>query len=468
MKRLLICTTALVGLVAGSASAEWNVTFTGNNKFEAGARKLSGTQNRNYPLTANQNSAAFFSTSKAAVNVTNKVDNITYGASIRLSVVTNQGNGTDRESRMDRSHLFMDSDMGSVQLGTNISASKMMKVDAGLIASATGGIDGDYSKFLGTARNEAYGINTVGASSLANNSQTVNGVTYSGSQIGDMPVFSQFAILSLDTLANRFDGNAESADKITYISPRVEGVQFGVSFTPDMSNGGNSNASSTFYGSNPTYLTYGNSLRLKNIWSLGLNYMNTFNDVNVELGLTSDFGNSVQQRLNNTGNETPTATSTGTGNSLNSHNLKSYTVGLMLEKNGFSVAASYADDSNSGVPYTMYIDQGLNGTQATSGQSTLTPTLATGKFKSNWYTAGVGYANGPMSTSLTYLDGQRGFANAKLKTKALSLGADYEVVTGFKPFAEVTYAKYSPVGAISVIPTGFKATTFILGTRVKF
>lgn len=477
MKRLLICTTALVSLVAATASAEWTVTFSGNNKFEAGARKLTGNQNRNFPLTANQNSAAFISTSKAAVNVTNKVDNMTYGASIRLAVVTNQGNGTDRDSRMDRSHLFMDSDMGSVQLGTNIAASKMMKVDAGLIASATGGIDGDYSKFLGTPANEALGINNVGVASMANNKVTYNGVIYNGSTIGDFPIFSQFAITSVDTLSNRLDGSVESSNKITYISPRVEGVQFGVSFTPDNSNGGNS-LGSTLYGSNPAYLTYGNTLRLKNIWSLGLNYMNTFNDVNVEVGLTGDFGNAVQQRLNNstvtdssgtaTGS-TPNATTFGTGNSQNAHNLKSYTAGLMLEKNGFSVAGSYSDDSNSGVPNTMYIDNNVANATTTAGTTNLTPTLATGKFKSNWWTAGVGFANGPMSTSLTYLDGQRGFANAKLKTKALSLGADYEVVTGFKPFAEVTYAKFSPSGALNVMPSsGLKATTFILGTRVKF
>ena len=91
-------------------------------------------------------------------------------------------------------------------------------------------------------------------------------------------------------------------------------------------------------------------------------------------------------------------------------------------------------------------------------------------YLSIWFV--LAYKNGPMSTSLTFLDGKRGFANAKLSTQAYSLGADYEVIPGFKPFAEVTLVKYNPTGAqaTNLLNGGnsAKATVFILGTRVKF
>ena len=457
MKKLLLCTTALVSIAGSALASDWNVTFSGNNRFEAGVRKFSGDTSdtlNNAPLTANQKSTAFFSTSKVSINVTNKMDDVTYGASIRMQVATNQSNGTDRESRMDRSHIFMDSNFGSIQLGTNVAASKLLNVNAGTIASATGGVDGSYTKYLGLS-------NVNGTHSIADQSVVASGVNN-----------SDFFITSLDTLSNRKDGAIESAEKITYLSPRVEGLQLGVSYTPDLSNGGNSlNRTSN---PNPTYLSNNNTVRLKNIWSLALNYRNTFaNDVNVELAATGNFGKSGapkndsltlgQATVFNAVVDTPaTATAaatyvvptsttavstvpTLTANARPSNaNLRSYTFGALVEKNGISAVLSYSIDGKSSAPTNA------------KGQN----------FKSSWWNGGVVYANGPMSTSLTFLTGKRGY-DTKLKTQAISLGGDYEIVAGFKPFAEVTYAVYKNADNDDTNKS-IKATVFILGTRVKF
>lgn len=420
MKKILLCTTALVSIASSALAGDWNVTFSGNTKFEAGVRKFkNNTISPN--LTANQKSTAFFSTSRVAVNVTNKVEDTTYGASIRMQVATNQSNGTDRESRMDRSHIFMDSNFGSVQLGTNVAASKLLNVNAGTIASATGGVDGDYTRFLGINENVAT-YNIAGIS------------LYSSTDVNN------YYITNLDTLSNRKDGSIESAEKITYLSPRVEGVQLGVSFTPDLSNGGNSLNQAN--NPNPTYINPVNTVRLKNIWSLALNYRNSFNDVNVELAATGNFGKSVAPKAQAFSiTSTDPVTLTATDRPVNA-NLRNYTLGAMLEKNGFSAVVSYANDGKSSAPVSS-----VNGSN----------------LKSSWWTGGVAYANGPMSTSLTYLNGTRGYSNDKLKTQVVSLGGDYEVVAGFKPFAEVTYAQYKPTTGSKL-----KATVFILGTRVKF
>ncbi len=369
-------------------------TLSGNMKMEAGGRRFSNKDDsKDNPLTQNQRSAAFFSRSKAAINVTNKVDDLTYGATIRLQVATNQSNGTDKSSRLDRSHIFLDSDFGSVQLGTNVAASKLMQVTASDVASATGGIDGDYSMFLGKG--------------LDGNNQF---------------------LFDADTLTNNIDGKTESANKITYLTPRVEGVQFGLSYTPDLSNGGNSVGVANLVDTNPTYNGTANQIGVRNLYSFGLNYKNTFNDVSVEVAATADTGK-VKSQVSDT-------------IVTKYHNVKTYNVGTVVGMNGFKAALSYSSDGKSAMQN--------NGS----------------KGKSAWWTTGVAYENGPMSTSLTYLAGKNKFTESSAitsKTQVLSLGADYEVAPGFKPFTEVTYAKLSETGSKAQ-----KATVFILGTRVKF
>lgn len=436
MKKILLCTTALAGLVAGTASAgDLEVTLSGNSKFEAGTRQYNNNNSAKYPLTANNNSSAFFSTSKASLGVTGKSDTLTYGATIRLQVATNQSNGTDKESRMNRSFIFLDSDFGSVQLGTNVAASQLAQVTASDIASATGGVDGDFSRYL--------------SQSVTSDNPNADQDTGNPSTFG---LFNQdLMILNVNTLSNDKDGVTESAEKITYISPRVEGVQFLVSYVPDLSNGGNSIGKSDIYGTNgsgtnPLYLTADNKLRVRNLWSFGLNYKNTFDEVNVELAATGDMGRA--REVNGSG--------FAQGNELNTRNLKTWNVGGLVGMRGFSAALSYSRDGNSSIP---------NSTEIKNSAGTTVATVNGADFKSSWWTGGIAYANGPMSTSLTLLSGKKGFSNYNVKSKVASLGADYEVAPGFKPFAEVTYAKYSPNNDNL---DSIKATVFILGTRVKF
>lgn len=458
-KKILLATTALVGLVSASALAgDLNVTLSGNSKFEAGARHLSNTNtNANFPVTANQNSTAFFSSSKASVNVNGKTDSLTYGATIRLQVATNQSNGTDKISRMNRSFIYIDTDyFGGLQLGSNVAASKLMQVTASDIASATGGIDGDYSDFLN------FGFTQ---------SDDDDGHQYTGVNGNNSFLYwSDLAITGADTLSNRKDGKSESADKITYISPRVEGVQLGVSYVPDLSNGGNSVDASYLYGSNgtnPVYMFNNNYMRVKNLWSFGLNYKNTFDEVMVELGAAMDMGRSREKGTSynyDYSNYFQPEVANGTGDSSDLvgnyklRNLKTYTVGGMVGMRGFSFALSYSRDGKSSMPYGITVENYKN-------QAGNTTVWSSNNFKSAWWTTGVAYENGPMSVSLTYLQGKRGFSNYNLESKVTSLGADYEVAPGLKPFAEVTYAKFTPK---STFATTAKATVFILGTRVKF
>jgi outer membrane protein OmpU len=441
MKKLLLCTTALASLVASSAfaaqsgafdgdnvvhggnpSANLQITLGGSATFESGHINQDKTNKTNFAFSPNQSSNAFYTKSKLYVKAEGKGDNnVVYGAVIRVQTIANGSNGAS-DARNDRTHIYVDTDAGTIQLGSNSSASKLMQLNAGTIASATGGIDGDFSTFAVT------------------NLSAYNGMGLTG----------------VDNLYNNLD-RQESSRKITYLSPRISGVQFGASYTPDQANNAaqnnlTQNNNYTVSSLNNTYL--GNVVRLKNIWSLGLSYSNTFaNDVSVAVSATTDMGrrnNSsfqlTQSQVDSINSVSGDAYTLDTFNSPTQRkNLKSYSVGTVVGYNGFSVAGSYTND----------------------GKSLINKATPNG-FKSSWWTAGVAYQTGPMSTSLTYLAGKKGFSttNNNLKTKLVSLGVDYEVMPGMKPFAEVTQATYTPSNKNTA--TKAKATVFIFGTKVKF
>lgn len=409
MKKILLCTTALFGLAAGSAfaSEDVKVSFEGQSKFEAGF--VNQDRDHKAPLyySPNQKTSAFYTTQKASLKAEGKADSLTYGAILRLQMI---GNGSDgmSDARNSRSHIYLDTDAGSVHLGSNFAASKLMQVDASSIAAATGGIDGDWTNFsnLGAADAKAGEL----ALRLAN---------FSASTL----------VTSVDTLSNRLDAG-ESARKITYMSPRISGLQLGLSFAPDMNNTGGQNREQAMY--------LGLDARVKNLWSLGLNYTNTFNDVNVSLSAVADKGKTVVRAF---ASDVEKAVAGGRSVAINS--LQTYSLGGMVGTNGFSVAASYHNDGKS-----LSIDA-LN-------------------FKSSWWTAGVAYENGPASASLTYLSGKKEFkaANHNVKTQVISLGADYEVAPGLKPFAEVTMTNFKPKNAKK--EDKLKSTVFLMGTKLKF
>lgn len=445
MKKFLLCTSALVALSSSvMASEDVKVSFTGQSKFEVGIKSQDSNHKKAFDFSPNQKSSAFFTSQKASLKAEGKVDSLTYGAVLRLELV---GNGSDGmgNARNDRSHIYVDSDFGSVQLGSNFAASKMMQVDASNIASATGGIDGDWSTYASTAPYQAG--SKVKTEDLTKPAYSLSKGSVSNSAFLGNAV-SSMVITSPNTLSNRMDSNSESARKITYMSPRISGAQLGLSFTPDFNNdGGNNTVTTKVNNGGFNYLYLGFPARIKNLWSAGLNYTNTFNDVAVSFSLVGDYGKAVKQDVNITVNNTTT-------NYSKFRDLKTFSVGGTVATNGFSFALSYHKDGNS-----------------------LTPTNI-GSFKSSWWTTGVAYENGQFSTSLTYLQGKKEAKdlNQSLKTSIVSLGVDYQVVPGLKPFAEVSLVNFKPknnssgttLNGISYDSSKAKATVFIMGTKLKF
>ncbi len=292
MKNILLCTTALFGLAAGSAFASEDVavTFGGQSKFEAGTKSQDSKHKQALSFSPNSKSSAFYTTQKASLKAEGKSDSLTYGAVLRLQMI---GNGSDGmgDARNDRSHIYLDTDAGSVQLGSNFSASKLMQVDASTIASATGGIDGDWTNFANTSVITA--PDNTKASAAAKNTVTFNDNQKLTVANTDDSFATSAAITSVDTLASRID-TGESSRKITYLSPKISGVQLGVSFAPDLNNtGGNNMLTASNVNKDGTVTTvsetyFGMPVRVKNVWSLGLSYTNDFDGVNVAFAAVAE------------------------------------------------------------------------------------------------------------------------------------------------------------------------------------
>lgn len=419
MKKILLGTTALAGLVFGASAfaddtSAMNVTIGGNSKFIAGGISRDKAQEKKFSFSPNQKSSTFFSSQKAFIKAEGKTDDLTYGAVIRLQTVANSANGKG-DTRNDRSHIYVDTNAGSVELGSNFAVSRTMALNAGTIASGTGGAsDGDAPTFFDQSQSYA-------------------------------------DFLSADNLSDRLDGRVEGARKISYISPTISGVQAGVSFTPDARNNGGENAQEDTMRNQTTYL--GTKLNIKNIWSLALKYSNSFNDVDVALSATGNFGkfnnNATQTIHENTSIKGFPGTTFQTVETVNvgeRNNLRSYAVGGVVGYNGFKLALSYGTD----------------------GDSLARKDSKKSDVKASWYTAGIAYDFGPGDVSLTYLNSKRSATNENddthsFRTTAYSLGTAYEVAPGFKPFAEVTYVSLEPKGYDKS-----KSTVYLVGTRIKF
>src|SRR5690606_16667833 len=116
----------------------------------------------------------------------------------------------------DKTYLFLENGCGRIELGNNAGAAATMAVDASNFASGTGGIHGDWDNYIHFPHDHGghpYGVVASG---------------------GHAHAFIHSPSLPLGNA----HGVNEDATKMTYYSPRFQGVQLGLSYAPDSSNGG--------------------------------------------------------------------------------------------------------------------------------------------------------------------------------------------------------------------------------------
>ena len=275
MKKLLLGTTTLIGaatLFAGSALAETpKVTVGGYANFEAGyvSDDLDGTlaNGSHNAVNRDQRPDAFRSDTQVDFKIDGKNDaGLGYGGEVDLLADTSpdvQGRGLNAS----KTFVYLDGNWGRFEGGSNVGADGTLKVDAGTIARATGGINGDWSYFA-NANDQFLGQAALPLAYGATGSiSTFDGITWSG---------------ITNDLGNHTE---ENLSKVTYYTPRWQGLQVGVSYLPDQTNTGQ--GSVAWLGPNRTDYNAGLS---ENIWAGGLNYDNKWGDFGLAAAATGEWG----------------------------------------------------------------------------------------------------------------------------------------------------------------------------------
>jgi len=423
MKKILLGTTTLIGaasLFAGVAFAETpKVTIGGYENFEFG--EVSDDLNskaadfNNEFTHPSQRPNAFRSDTQVDFKIDGKSDaGLGYGGEVDLLADTSvdvQGRGANAS----KTFVYMDGMWGRTEFGSNVGADGTMKVDAGTIARATGGINGDWNYFANAANQYLAQAALPLSYGLTGAQSDVNGT-------------------------GNFTGQhtEENLDKVTYYTPRFAGFQLGLSYLPDQVNRGQGTATPTQGQPFGPDRVKNNAGMSQNIFTGGVNYDNKFGDVGVVLAATGEHG-SAQNSLYD--------------------NLSAWNAGGKLSWMGWSLAGSYGhwgssntyklDHSND----THYWDLGAAYEYGPFGVSL---TYLKSQFDCGTNVIGTGAESDCKST------GTNSFRN-------VSLGADYKLAPGLTPYVEVSaYNENSSGNNELSIDTRNKGYVGILGTQLNF
>jgi len=382
MKKILLGSSALVALFAGAAQAAETpkVTLGGISNFEAGYEGNSDVKTVN-----GQRPGAFRTDNVITVKVDGKTDaGLGYGAQIDLEA--DSSNNSDTAGiNAERTFVYVDGKWGKLQGGSDLGVAKTMKVDASSIARATGGVDGDFTYFLSTP---VGGQNVLATPDLY--------LDYGAGILGDE--------------------TTQTANKISYYTPRFAGLQAGVSFLPDSASKGQ-----IISRTNNNAGTAAAPAAVKNTVIGALNYDNKFGGFGVNVGATGEYGNAVTTTNNN---------------------LRTYQAGAKVSYMGASIAGSYAN----------------------LGDSLRAKALSSDSNNYFW-TLGAAYEIGAFGTSVTYLHSNYdNAATTANKFSNISVGADYKLAAGLTPYAEVNFIDYNS----SVAGEDNKATVALVGTQLAF
>lgn len=386
-------------------TSDLKVKLSGYGHFQGGYRNQNHLKGDDKNVSANRKSFAFFNDAALFADISNKVNDVTYGGKIVL-VPTAKRKGS---ATYNGSHIYLDSSYGRIEAGSPMDAASNMLIDSSAIASATGGDWDRYAKFDSTDLKQGYDFG---------------------------PSFATFGEFFLDSkLVSAVETRSYSTEpgrRVSYYTPKFEfgqgaKIQIGISYTPDSSNTGadDTNKNSTRVeikkikkdSTDPNhYFKFDQSI--KDAISGGVVLEQNISDgVDLKLALTGEYGKaSNAKKMNNTNNSAdPLKDTSEAQKELGTYklkDLKTYNIGAILNAGNFSYAASFGS----------------------LGKSLTTPEFHKAGRETTYYTGGVAYKQGPFTTSLTYFRSDQ----YKNTVDCVTIGTDYKLAPGFKPYAEIS------------------------------
>lgn len=404
MKKFLLGTTALVGIVASASfasaadkAAPLTITLGGTVKAVYGLANEDGDKNQRPDAFYNDSDVTLRANGTAAAGWK-------YGGRIKLATSTSDTNNGERYL------VFASGSAGRAEVGNYNGASDRMAYYAPN-KFGTGGIDGDYKEFV---------VNNF------------DGASATGNGLAD----GRKSLAGLTEMFKAFD--TDYASKVTYFTPRVAGFQFGASYAPDL-NGDKASAGSRrsekFVSSNTTPGTTDGLLNrenFQNAYELGLNYVNTFSGVGVAVSATH-VGAEAKDDIK-------------TGAVKRYQDLSAYQLGGQLSYIGWTLGGGYVFQGDSGYEKTANRSdaQGYN----------LGLQYETGPFV--------------VGASALWAENEGSQTNRRDQVlDVYSVGATYVVAPGLSTFVEGTMFNYE-TGAVTPTSKDNEGTVVMLGTKLEF
>ena len=379
MNKLLLGTTAIVGaslvMAGGAYAAKPKVKVNGGIQFEFGGstQDLETFQDSAGATTAGPNRGyAFGTNSEVHINVSGKTDaGMKWKARVEFETDTNVASQA-KESAIDELWIRFSGSWGQIHLGNEDGAEDLMHFsgEQAVKKAGAGGVDGHWDDFVGW--------------------REVN------SRFAHEPTLTE---------------DSSDATKITYFTPRIGGLQVGVSFTPDT--GANGQSFSTDQDGD-----------FENTLGFGVQFKKKFGGVKVAAAVVGHFGEIEDEP------------------GEDKEDLAAWMVGAEIGYGGWKLGGAYQDNGDGGEDVSS------------SDQD------------STAWDVGLGYSSGPVILGLSYLHAEveKG-DDGEDEGDTVNFGATYMLGGGARVFAEVFWFDTESAESSGTTNDGYG---FILGAGVKF
>lgn len=398
IRNILLASTSVICFGFSGAIAAENVVKLGAVVEVQGIHYNNNGASSQQKLSTHQKKYGFYSSGNFLVDYKLVADNgMKYGAKIGIEQTTRNNRGAPLG-------IYVESDFGKFELGSDKSAGKKMRITGYKSSCATGN---GWDTFI------------ISSPKIKNEST----VAYVSN-------FCSF----LDS-KSRTSRLTDYSRKVTYFTPKFGNedhkFQVGVSYVPDTSNAGHSDIDK-----NNLHTPVGASdfkFVIKDGISYGITYEGKFNkELSAKLAFVGERGKPIAYKK-----------SDKTKSDLKFKDLNTYNIGGEVTYNQVSVAGSYMN----------YNKSLTNSTVDTRGKNT------------SIYSAGMKYnfSNKKCAASLNHFHSN----NKKNKLDASSLGFDYLITQGIKAYAQVTYYKTKGFDIKNNIQDKSRGTITIIGGKIS-
>ncbi len=204
-------------------------------------------------------------------------------------------------------------------------------------------------------------------------------------------------------------GDSSDATKIVYFTPRINGFQLGVGYTPDGGASGQDSNASKKAGQE------------SNHFGFGVNYEQKFDGFNVALGAVGAVADADREAVR--------------------EDLRAWRVGGVIGFGAFKIGAGYQDIGDSLEP------------------------KAAGDDDSTAFDVGIGWSQGPVKLGLGWLHAEVEDGSDEHESDLISFGATYSLGKGLVVYADLFYYD---IESATTSDDDNEAFGLILGTTVRF